>query len=139
MINVDGKYYISADKYCYTLNRKQYNKAQETDIFIKMTYHRTLRECIDKIITLKYKEFINSKEVSLKESLDELLMLKKQYHDALDGIEADIRDNDLKEIKVSNAECENIENIENIETIDEADLENQDDSDELNETDDIVE
>mgnify|MGYP004495737379 FL=1 len=136
MINVDGKYYISADKYCYTLNRKQYNKAQGTDIFIKMTYHRTLRECIDKIITLKYKDFINSKEVSLKKSLDELLMLKKQYHDALDGIEADIRDNDLKEIKVSNAECENIENIE---IIDEADLENQDASDELNETDDTIE
>jgi hypothetical protein len=147
MINVDGKYYISADKYCYTLNRKQYNQAQKADIFVKMTYHRTLKECIDKIIVLRYKEFINSKEVTLKESLDELIKIKNQYHDTLEGIEEELKDNKLNnklnisDVKYNNIEknedIEDNENIEDDQIIDEADLEELDDFDNLDNLDNL--
>ncbi len=141
MINVDGKYYISADKYCYTLNRKQYNQAQKADIFVKMTYHRTLKECIDKIIVLRYKEFINSEEVTLKESLDELIKIKNQYHDTLEGIEEELKDNKLNnKLNISDVKYNNIEKNENIEEdqiIDEADLEELDDSDNLDNLDNL--
>lgn len=141
MINVDGKYYISADKYCYTLNRKQYNQAQKADIFVKMTYHRTLKECIDKIIVLRYKEFINSEEVTLKESLDELIKIKNQYHDTLEGIEEELKDNKLNnKLNISDVKYNNIEKNENIEEdqiIDEEDLEELDDSDNLDNLDNL--
>ena len=87
MIKIDEKYYITADAMCYTVSKIKHNSVKNTDSFIPISYHRTLEECLYKIINIKEREYIATNNVDIDNALKHFRDLLTEYKDIFDKID----------------------------------------------------
>lgn len=100
MIKIDEKYYITADAMCYTVSKIKHNKVKNTDTFVPVSYHRTLEECLYKIINIKEREYIATNSVDIDNALKRFRELLEEYKDIFDKI-------DLEKLNISAIQAEN--------------------------------
>ena len=87
MIKIDEKYYITADAMCYTVSKIKHNKVKNTDTFVPVSYHRTLEECLYKIINVKEREYIANNSADIDTALKHFRELLEEYKDIFDKID----------------------------------------------------
>lgn len=87
MIKIDEKYYITADAMCYTVSKIKHNNVKNTDTFVPVSYHRTLEECLYKIINIKEREYAANNSVDIDTALKHFRELLEEYKDIFDKID----------------------------------------------------
>ena len=69
MIKLTEEYYVRGDAHCYILSKRSTNK--DGIIYLPMLYYTRLEDCIDGVLRMKTREFLN------KETIQDLKDVKK--------------------------------------------------------------
>ena len=86
MIKVNEKYYISMNGDSYTVYEEVYSKKSQEYYYNSVCFPRTLSQAVSKIMRFSFEEKIEEREMDLKEALQVLKELNKEYQCILDEI-----------------------------------------------------